>query len=427
MFHSRIHIDAGVASIETLITFGALSVGKPIKGGKGGRVSGWMKIGLRELPDRFRVVLNKPFFYKLLLDGKNKMGTWEKLAEKLGITYGSLVDLRNGEIGSISVAALKTLASITGETLDEIEKNCAYALKVQSAPIKIPISSTPQLAALVAHALGDGSIGRKHFQVEYKNKNFECIQEVLEAVKSIFDIKVPITKYERNVYLVMLPTTIGHILCVVGAIPGNKTEKDFDVPDWIKNGSFEIKKSFLQALFNDEGSVYVGSKNSSIKIFMAKEISKKDSLIEFFESVQRMLIDFGIKSKEVRISRKYQVRNQEKVIVGFWITGKRNLKVFANRIGLCPTKQKKLEIAINSYKNRLWGEEVKDEILCILHAKGSKTTTELCKILTRDSRSLLKHLHRLESNGNISFSRYTLPNGLYGFRWQNRKGGEKNG
>jgi len=422
MFHPRIHIDTGVAPIETLITFGDLSVGKPLKGGKGGRVSGWMKIGLREMPDRFRVVLSKPFFDKLLLDGKNKMGTWEKLAEKLGITYGSLVGIRNGRIRSISVAALKTLAPIAGETLDEIEKNCSYTLKVQSAPIKIPISSTPQLAALVAHALGDGSIGRKHFQVEYKNKNLECIQEVLEAVKSVFNIQVSIAEYERNVYSAMLPSTIGHILCIAGAIPGNKTKKDFDVPDWIKNGSFEVKRSFLRALFNDEGSVYIGSKSSNIKIFMGKEASKKESLMKFLESIQRMLMDFGIKSKRIRISREYQVGNQKKVIVGFWITGKRNLRAFTDRIGLCPTKQKKLELAIDSYKNRIWGEEVEDEILRILHTEGPKKTTELSKILKRKGRaSLLKHLRKLKANQDVSFSKYRLANGLCGFRWYTKK------
>jgi intein/homing endonuclease len=422
MFHSCIHIDADVAPIETLITSGDLYVGKPLKGGKGGRVSGWMKIGLRELPDEFRVILHEPFFDKLLRDGKHKIGTWKELAKKLGLTYGSLVDMRNGEIESISVAALKTLAPIAGETLDEIEKNCSYTSKVQSAPIKIPISSTPQLAALVAHALGDGSIGKKHFQVEYKNKNLECIQEVLEAVKSVFDIQVSVAEDKRNIYLVMLPSTIGHILCIAGAIPGNKTKKDFDVPNWIKNGSFEIKRSFLRALFNDEGSVYIGSKSSNIKIFMGKEASKKDSLVKFFESVKQMLMDFGIKSKRIRISREYQVGNQKKVIVGFWITGKRNLRAFAGRIGLCPVKQKKLELAIDSYKNRIWGEEVEDEILRILHTEGPKKTTELNKILKRKGRtSLLKHLHMLKANQDISFSRYSLANGLCGFRWYTKK------
>ncbi len=387
----------------------------------------WVRVGLKELPGEFRVVLNKPFLDKLLWRGKYKIGTWKKLAEKITRSYGNLVDLRNGEIKSISVTVLKALASITGTTLEETEKNCAYVLKAQSAPVKIPIRSTPQLAALVAHALGDGSIGERRFQVEYKNKNVECIQEVLVAVKVISTVQIFVTKNERDIYLTTLPATIGQILCVAGAVRGNKTEKDFDMPGWIKDGSPEIKKSFLRALFNDEGSVYIGSKSSNIKIFMGKEASKKDSLVKFLESVQRMLMDFGIKSKKVRISRKYQVRDQKKVIVGFWITGKRNLRAFADQIGLCPTKQKKLEVAINSYKNRIWGEEVEDEIMRILRAEGSKKTVELSKILRRDSRSLLKHLRRLEASGGISFSRYTLPNGLYGFRWQIEKGGEKDG
>lgn len=398
-----------------------------LKRGKKVESVDWVKVGLNELPDEFRVVLNKHFLNKLLWRGKHKIGSWKKLAEKITLSYGSLVDLRNGEIKSISVTVLKALATITEITLEEIEKNCAHVLKAQSVPVKIPIRSTLQLAALVAHALGDGSIGERRFQVEYKNNNVECIQEVLGAVKAISNVQVFVTKNERDIYLIMLPATIGQILCITGAVQGNKTEKDFDVPNWIKNGNPEIKRSFLRALFNDEGSVYIGSKSSNIKIFMGKEASKKDSLVKFLESVQHMLMDFGIKSKRVRTSREYQVRNQKKVIVGFWITGKRNLKAFANQIGLCLTKQKKLGVAINSYKNRTWGEEVEDEILRILRAEGSKKTVELNKILRRDSRSLLKHLRRLEASGDISFSRYTLPNGLYGFRWQIEKGGEKDG
>lgn len=384
-----------------------------------------MKIGLNELPDEFRVVINKHFLDRLLWHGKHKIGTWKKLAEKIKLSYGNLVDLRNGGIKSISVTTLKALASVTGTTLEEIKKNCAYVSKARSPPVKIPIHSTPQLAALVAHALGDGSIGERCFQVEYKNKNVECIQEVLVAVKAISNVQVSVSKNERDIYLIMLPATVGQVLCIAGAIRGNKTEKDFDVPNWIKNNSPEIKRSFLRALFNDEGSVYIGSKSSNIKIFMGKEASKKDSLVKFLESFQRMLMGFGIKSKKVRMSRKYQVKDQKKVIVGFWITGKLNLRAFANRIGFCPAKQKKLEVAINSYKNRIWGEEVEAEILRILREEGPRKTTELGKILKKDRTSLLKHLHKLEANQDVSISRYRLTNGLRGFCWCVKNEGEE--
>jgi len=389
---------------------------------------GLLKIGLEELPDNFRVVLRKPFFKKLLLEGKSKTGLWKELARTIRLDYTSLVDLRNGETKSISLAVLKTLVLITKIPLEEAEKNCLFGYRSWGKPIRIPINPSPELASLVAHALGDGSIGERSFQVEYKNNNFECMKDVLSAVKKVFGVNAS-SRNEKNALVTTLPAAVGQVLFLAGATKGNKTKKDFDVPEWIKNGTRTIKQSFLRALFDDEGSVYIGKKSSNIKLYMGKLASKKDSLVKFLNSIRQMLEDFGIKSRGVITLREYRVKNQEKLMLGFWITGKRNLKLFAKKIGLNTVKQKKLEMAISSYKYDMWGEEVEDEILRVLCMEGPKKTSELVKGIARDRTSLLKHLHRLEANKKISSSRYELANGLYGFRWYTNTmaGGEENG
>lgn len=391
----------------------------------GGRV----RIGLAELPNEFRVVLDRNFLNKLLLNGKNRVGTWDKLAKRIKLDYTSLVDLRNGEVKSILMAVLRRLASIAGVSLEEIEKNCAYVFKMRSVRVKIPIYPTPELASLVAHGLGDGSLAEERFQVEYKNKDIDCIQDVLAAAKTVFNIEVSATKDERGIYLVMLPSTVGQILHLAGAVQGNKTKKDFDVPYWIKNGVPEIKKFFLRALFDDEGSVCVGKKSSNIKIFMSKLASKKDSLISFFESIRRMLSDFGITSGKVQIYREYWVENERKIMLGFWITGKRNLKIFAQKVSFSSTKkQKKLIVAIKSYKHEIWNEEVDKKILDVLQENGPRKTYELAKSIKKNRSVVLRHLHRLKSEGSVSFSEYKLTNGLRSFLWYlENKGGDGSG
>ena len=404
------------------ITFSHPSPPKSLKRRKKARRGGEVRISLNELPDELRIVLKKPFFEKLLLEGKREAGLWKQLARELKLDYKSLVNMRNGEIKSVSVATLKTLMSITGVPIQEVEKNCVYVMSVGSVRVKIPIYSSPQLASLVAHTLGDGSIGEKRFQVEYKNKSVDLIQNVVEAVKTIFNVEVPVTKCGRDIYTVMLPATIGRILYIAGAVRGDKTRKVFDVPEWIKNGDLSVKVSFLRALFDDEGSVYIGSKSSNIKLCMGKSASLSDSLINFFNSIRAMLGDFGIKSKEVRIYRKYSAKGEKKLILGFWITGKRNLKIFAQRVGFNSTrKQEKLETAIKSYKRKMWGEEVDDEILKILSIDGPKKTFELSKTLRKDRTAVLKHLHKLRTRGIVSFSEYRLVNGLHGYLWHLQK------
>ena len=404
------------------ITFGDPSPQNLHKNNRGHQNGDNLKIGVSELPDNFRIMFREPFFQELLLAGKNKIGLWKDLAEKLKLDYTCLVCIRNGETKSISLAAAKTLVSLTGTTLEQMEENCIYVRRSNGKPIKIPINATPELASLVAHALGDGSIGERNIQVEYKNKSQECIQDVVDTTESIFNIKVRPTKDVDGFPVVFLPSAVGQVLLLAGAVQGDKTKKNFDVPKWIKDGGPEVKNTFLRALFDDEGSVDVCGKWRSIKFSMGKLESSSESLYKFLNSIRDMLNDFGIDTQPVRIRRRYQVEGENKLMIGFWITGKHNLKLFAQKIGFRhPEKQRKLIETLGTFKHALYNDEVKDEIIRILNQNGPQKTRELCEILGKDNSVILKHLHKLRADRKVSYSEYTPRLGFSGFLWYSTK------
>jgi intein/homing endonuclease len=265
--------------------------------------------------------------------------------------------MRNGSTKSVSLSVVKALASFAGVALQEIEKSCECVRRSNGKPIKIPVYTSPELASLVAHALADGSIGEKSTQVEYKNKRDECIQDVVDATKTVFSVEAQPTKDVSGFPMVVLPTAVGQVLVLAGAIQGNKTKKDFDVPPWILNGDSEIKRAFLRAMFDDEGSVDACCKWRSIKFAMGKSVSQSKSLYQFLNSIRNMLADFEINAQKVRVWRRYKVKDDDKLILGFWITGKQNsgkqnLKFFAQKIGFNhKIKQSKLTATLGTFKS----------------------------------------------------------------------------
>jgi intein/homing endonuclease len=383
---------------------------------------------MSELPSNFRVALKEPFLQQLLLAGKNKVGSWKNLAKELKLDYTALVNIKNGKTKSISLIAVRTLVALIGTTLETIERNCVHVVRSNGKPIKVPIRPTPKLASLVAHALGDGSIGEKNLQVEFKNKSPECLQDVIDATQSIFNIEVRLRKDTSGFPVVFLPASVGQVLLLAGAAQGDKTKKDFDVPQWIKDGDIEIKKAFLRALFDDEGSVDMWSKWRNIKFAMGKSESRGESLRKFLNSIRSMLRDFEINAQKVRIWRRYKVSGEKnKLILGFWITGKHNLKFFAQRIGFKHVgKQRKLIEMLSTFKHAIYDEEIKDEIVRILIQNGPRKTRELSEIIGKDRSLILKHLHKLKTIGKVSFFEYKSRKRFPGFLWylKENPGGE---
>jgi DNA gyrase subunit A len=101
---------------------------------------------------------------------------------------------------------------------------------------------------------------------------------------------------------------------------------DKAVPEWLWHSAAAVKRAFLQALFEGDGSCSVLPRNTI-------QISYSTRSGRLARDVQQMLLEFGV------ISRRYLHATGEHKVV---ITDRAHAELFANQIGFGGTKQPKL-------------------------------------------------------------------------------------
>ena len=106
-------------------------------------------------------------------------------------------------------------------------------------------------AKFIAHVQADGCYSKKTNAIRYFNKDLNLITQFNEMVMGIFGIKPwkthkAKTSYEtgfrnKNICALLFGFKFGSI--------------DWEVPGFVKNGSEKVKSGYLQAFFDDEGSI----------------------------------------------------------------------------------------------------------------------------------------------------------------------------
>ncbi|HEX6475868.1 MAG TPA: DNA gyrase subunit A, partial [Acidimicrobiales bacterium] len=99
------------------------------------------------------------------------------------------------------------------------------------------------------------------------------------------------------------------------------------VPEFVWAGSAEVKKVFLQALFEGDGS-------SSLLLRNSIQISYSTRSVQLARDVQALLLEFGVISRQCAYSS-----GEVKVVVG----NRRDARAFAAHVGFLGAKQLKLE------------------------------------------------------------------------------------
>jgi len=321
-------------------------------------------ISIKELPPQFYLYLKDSYREKLFQKVRDRLGGWSSVFKTLGVSYSTLYSMRMGSDyhktgryrggkAFINVIDLKKLVCLSDSDLCGVENNIS-AIKLQTGKalyVSLPFYPSPQLASLVGHALGDGHI-RSNYEFGYISKNDYLLDKVATFGKNVFGLnKIVKSNRINGIKIIYFPRIFGRFLCLAGAIKGNKTLQSFIVPNWIKNGSNDVKRAFLRALFDDEACVKVSKNSNDITFVMCKYEELVTSLEEFLEGLRHLLNEFKIKSGRVRLRAKYEDRERrEKVEMGFTICGKRNLVAFQKEIGFYhPDKSRKLNNAISSY------------------------------------------------------------------------------
>jgi intein/homing endonuclease len=202
-----------------------------------------------------------------------------------------------------------------------------------------------EIARLVGHVFGDGSIHKSKQYFIYTNSNEklqQVVQQIIEQVfgKIKFNIGTSISETPRYQY----SNIVGKFLANKGAPVGSKIFQPTKIPEWISEGSEEIKSAFLGAIFDDEGN-FRDSKNSRQIVFKSAKVKGlKKELEQYLSQIIQMLNDLGIKTSGIKRDQiKKRKDGSEIVSLRFWITGRENFKKFQEKIMLLhPEKIRKL-------------------------------------------------------------------------------------
>ena len=332
-------------------------------------------------------------------------------AKRLNITDSTLHSIKNRKGGRevwAKTEHLLYLSKITGVSIDEIEKN-VLAIRKQTGhacALKLPVRCSPSLAGLVGHSFGDGHIGHSPTTFCYTSKNLPVIYHVKDSVQKTFKIPVHYLRHKGNRYDIYFPYIVGELLLKFGSVSGAKTNHDFSVPKWIRDGDKEIKKAFLQALFEDEGSIHNRPDNKEIVFDMWKSENLSYSLKSFLNQLRHLLAEFDITSHMSITGTYVDKKGMEKIGLRISIHGKRNVARFKENINfLSATKKGKLEKLLRSYKRDCLGVGKLESAIHQIVSERPLTSEEISKKLEVSKETAQCAIRRLKKKRLIKQAR----------------------
>lgn len=191
------------------------------------------------------------------------------------------------------------------------------------------------LAKILGHLCGDGQL--RLDGIVYWNTNVELINDWERAIFQEFKLKC-----WRYVHKNVIASGIGNVKIAKCLSRLLKEKNGIKIPrkDLLQRN--EEKITFLQAIFDDDGTVYMDKKSQRRQI---KLYSKNKNFLKF---VKKLLESLKINSK---IYGEYKT-GFGNLLFELRITKKENILSFYNNIGFLSTaKQFKLKKIVESYKS----------------------------------------------------------------------------
>jgi|GEM_PF-4384433 len=292
------------------------------------------EIHLEALPESIIVRLEPTFrktWFEQLWNHDSKI-----LAKELGISHSYIYHLKNGR-HQFRLSTLKNLARLSEKKMGEIEKQVTELISNRGGRAKVvfPIVGSPDIARLVGHCFGDGSISTKKSEFDYVNLDAEQVLDVKETVKRAFG-NLPTSEYKNKdgTHKVAFSTLVGELLRLFGAPKGKKVESILSVPEWIMKGDSAVKTAFLEALFDDDGSVLL-SKNypaKNVNLHFTRIESNDAAFINYLNDIRKMLSELGVEFRMPYLARQYSVEGISRNVRGIFVSDTKNILEFRNRI-----------------------------------------------------------------------------------------------
>ncbi|MGI8775118.1 MAG: DNA gyrase subunit A [Actinomycetota bacterium] len=188
-------------------------------------------------------------------------------------------------------------------------------------------SSESDTALLLGAWISEGFCSEK--RAGFNNLDKQFFDAVLEAYDSV--VGGPRYVYSRTVRSGRLlheldVQQVGYVQrSVLASLLRSRSEDSF-IPDIIWNGSPAMKRVFLQAMFEGDGSSLLLGRNTI-------QVSYSTRSFGLAQEVQELLLEFGVISRQC-----VSTRGEIKVV----ITDRRDARLFAQRVGFWGRKQEKL-------------------------------------------------------------------------------------
>ncbi len=278
----------------------------------------------------------------------------------------------------------RTLHIFDQPFLSKLEQN-VVAISVRNGldvkSPKLPIYESPSLYKIIAHVIADGSAPLRSTPY-YANSCKELRENFKMHLKVFGDAEVSESKVGA-VTGVNFPKAITDILLPAFDVQFTYPDR---LPKTIFAASFECQRAFLQALFDDEGTI---STNLAVGIHN----------LNIMNEIKQLINLLGIKTGPVMI-HPYQ-HKMDKVTLNI---PKFEYVKFKERIGFShPEKAKKLDLAIQTRNREQRTRDpnfIEQEILKLLQP-GPLRTLDLANTLQFTITGITPHLNRMLMNGRI--------------------------
>jgi hypothetical protein len=353
------------------------------------------EIHLRVFPERqVSVKFDDEYAYEFF-DTFMKNFDADEIARQLGFRSG-IVMMRNYRKNKyfyplfVVKRICQVLVTIRPEFgLEEIEK---YVIKLkaigsQGKPIckpKFPFKLNIRTARLIAHTLGDGSICPSG-TLKYRNSQKEVIDAFVRDLQTLGKVPYRIG-YDSGAYRVYVPKIVKIILDRLGL--------EDETFSYVLNFHRRSKIAFVQALFDDEGTVNISGLRLAI-------ISTNRCLLE---KLCQLLSEFKITSR-IKFGHEYIVTTGERRVC--WtldITGYKNFQKFHSLIKLQhPKKRQDMITLLRWYEGKetrpLRGET--ERKICFTLEEKPRTSCELSKVLNLNICTVRGQIRKLALKSKI--------------------------